>query len=314
MKLRSKILAPIVALAVYVALTAAPSPDELIRAMRKHAWAHTNDQATATLESARKTSDTSSPEWLAAISWLARGSSFVKNWDRAEQYGMEAYDGAVTLLKNDSVDKNPHLETALGAGIEVLAHTYDAQGRRSEAVAFLKEQSDTYRGSVVETRIQKNLNLLSLEGKPMPALDAPDHVGGAKLDPASLKGKVALFYFWAHWCGDCKEQKPVLEALHRKYADRGLVIAGPTRLYGYVERGRDATPPEELDYLRGRFNDQHPLPTWMASPISASNFVEFGVSTTPTLVLVDRNGVVRMYHPGQLPYADLASRIEALLG
>ena len=311
---RSKVIAAIVVLATYAALVAAPSPDELIQVMRKHAWAHTNDQATATLESARKTNDTASPEWLAAVSWLARGSSFVENWDRAEQYGTESYDGAVALLKNHSVDKSRDLETALGAGIEVLARAYDAQGRRSEAVAFLEEQSDKYQDTAVETRIQKNLHLLSLEGKAMPAVEAAEHVGGAKLDPASLNGKVALFYFWAHWCSDCIEQKPVLEALHRKYADRGLVIVGPTRLYGYVERGLDATPSEELAYIRGRFNDQHPLPAWMASPISTNNFAEFGISTTPTIVLVDRKGVVRLYHPGQLSYEDLASRIEGLLG
>lgn len=314
MKVRPKILAPMAILAAYVALTAAPSPNQLIEVMRRHAWAHTNDQATAMLESARETSNTSSPEWLAAVSWLARGSSFVKNWERAEQYGTEAFDGSLALLNRHSVDENPHLETALGAGIEVLGHAYDAQGRRSEAVAFLKEQSEKHQGTAVETRIQKNLNLLSLEGKPMPVLDAPDHVSDAKLDPATLKGKVALFYFWAHWCVDCKQQKPILDALHGKYADRGLVIVGPTRLYGYVEQGRDATPPEELDYIRGRFNDRYPLPTWMPSPISTSNFVQFGVSTTPTLVLVDRKGVVRMYHPGKLPYQELASRIEALLG
>ena len=52
----------------------------------------------------------------------------------------------------------------------------------------------------------------------------------------------------------------------------------------------------------------------MPSPISTRNFIEFGVSSTPTLVLVDRQGTVKMYHPGKLPYQDLASRIEALLG
>ena len=310
----SRMLAPIAVMTAFVALTAAPLPDELIQTMRKHAWAHKNDEATAALESARKTSDTSSPQWLAAVSWLARGSSFVKNWDRAEQYGTEAYEGSVALLKTRSVDEDRNIETALGAGVEVLAHTYDAQGRRSEAVAFLQDQRNNYAGTSVETRIQKNLHLLSLEGKSMPALDASEHVSSTKLDPASLKGKVSLFYFWAHWCGDCEEQKPVLEALHRKYADRRLVIVGPTRLYGYVQRGREATPAEELGYLRGSFNEQHPLPDWMAIPLSTRNFVKFGVSTTPTLVLVDRSGVVRLYHPGQLPYEELASRIESLLG
>jgi thiol-disulfide isomerase/thioredoxin len=297
-----------------VAVAANLSPSQLIESVRRMAWAHENDQATALIESSRKTHDTASPEWLAAVSWLARGSSFVKNWDRAEQYATEAYDGSVAALKKRKLDADKHLPTALGAAIEVLSHTYDAQGRRSEAVAFLSEQSETYAGTSIRTRIQKNLNLLSLEGKPMPRLAADDFIGAERLDATALKGKVGLFFFWAHWCGDCKEQKPALEQLHRKYADRGLVIVGPTRLYGYVERGREADAAEELSYIRGRYTQKYPLPSGMATPVNTENFVKFGVSTTPTLVLVDRAGIVRKYHPGQLSYEALAVLIEELLG
>ncbi len=290
------------------------APNQLTNTVRKMAWAHENDQAVVLIENSRKTHDTASAEWLAAVSWLARGSSFVKNWDRAEQYATEAYDGSVAALKKRKLDADKQLPTALGAAIEVLSHTYDAQGRRSEAVAFLSEQSETYAGTSIRTRIQKNLNLLSLEGKRMPSLAADDFIGAERLDAAGLKGKVGLFFFWAHWCGDCKEQKPVLEQLHRKYADRGLVIVGPTRLYGYVERGREADAAEELSYIRGRYAQKYPLPSGMAAPVNRENFVKFGVSTTPTLVLVDRAGIVRKYHPGQLPYEDLVAIIEELLG
>lgn len=290
------------------------APSQLTEAVRRMAWAHENEQATALIESSRSTHDTASPQWLEAVSWLARGSSFVKNWDRAEQYASEAHDGSVVALNERELDADGHLPTALGAAIEVLAHTYDAQGRRSEAVAFLREQSKTYAGTSIQTRIQKNLNLLSLEGKPMPALAADDFVAGQRLDAAALKGKVGLFFFWAHWCGDCQQQKPVLAELHRKYADRGLVIVGPTRLYGYVEQGREANAQEELGYIRGRYAQRYPLPSWMPAPINSENFVQFGVSTTPTLVLVDREGIVRLYHPGRLPYGELAAQIEKLLG
>ena len=35
-------------------------------------------------------------------------------------------------------------------------------------------------------------------------------------------------------------------------------------------------------------------------PVSEENFSSYGVSSTPTLVLLDGKGIVRMYHPGQM--------------
>ena len=108
-------------------------------------------------ESARKTSDTSSPKWLGGPcrGWLAV-SSFVKNWDRAEKYGTEAYEGSLALLNVRSVDEDRNIETALGAGIEVLAHTYDALEtafRGGRVLARAAEQ--ICRDFRVETRIQR---------------------------------------------------------------------------------------------------------------------------------------------------------------
>jgi hypothetical protein len=37
------------------------------------------------------------------------------------------------------------------------------------------------------------------------------------------------------------------------------------------------------------------------------------VSTTPTLVLIDRSGIVRLYRPGRMTYEELAPRIAELL-
>jgi len=48
-------------------------------------------------------------------------------------------------------------------------------------------------------------------------------------------------------------------------------------------------------------------------PISKANFTNYGASTTPTLVLVDRNGRVALYHPGLMQYDDLRGAIEKTL-
>ena len=286
----------------------------LVSEMSDLAWAEEVDKARDILEARRVDGEQPTAEWLAAVSWLARGASFAERWDVAERYASEAYEGSLELMKERPLDTERFLPTALGAGIEVLGHTYDAQGDRARAVTFLSAARREFAGTSIETRIQKNFLLLSLEGKPFPALEVDDYLGSPPPTPDELRGKVVLFFFWAHWCPDCKRQEPVLRELYEEYHDRGLVIVGPTQLYGYISRGQTATPEEELAYMNGDYKAQYPIPPWMGVPISTDNFLNFGVSTTPTLVLVDRDGIVQRYNPGDLSHEELVALIEPLLG
>ena len=285
----------------------------LVSEMSDLAWTKEVDRARAILEARRVDSEQPTAEWLAAVSWLARGASFAERWDLAELYASEAYEGSLELMKERPLDAERFLPTALGAGIEVLGHTYDAQGDRARAVTFLSAARREFAGTSIETRIQKNFLLLSLEGKRFPVLERDHYLGSPPPTPDDLRGKVVLFFFWAHWCPDCKRQEPVLRELYEEYHDRGLVIVGPTQLYGYISRGQTATPEEELAYLNGDYTAQFPIPSWMGVPISTNNFLNFGVSTTPTLVLVDRDGIVQRYNPGDLSQEELAALIEPLL-
>ena len=195
---------------------------------------------------------------------------------------------------------------ALGASIEVQAQVMAARGETAQAVLFLRDELKTNGGTTLHERIQKNINLLSLEGKPAPALEA-----GPSL--ASLRGKAVLLFFWAHWCGDCKAEIPIIASVMKKYGPQGLVLIGPTRYYGYVANGNDAPPAVEKPYIeqvRGRF--YAPLGN-MPVPLSNANFERYGASTTPTLVLVDRQGIVRWYHPGNASERELATQIEKIL-
>ncbi len=99
----------------------------LVSEMSDLAWAGEVDRARDILEARRVESEQPTAEWLAAVSWLARGASFAEQWDVAERYASEAYEGSLALLKERTLDAERFLPTALGAGIEVLGHTYDAQ-------------------------------------------------------------------------------------------------------------------------------------------------------------------------------------------
>jgi len=51
----------------------------------------------------------------------------------------------------------------------------------------------------------------------------------------------------------------------------------------------------------------------MTVPVSEENFKAWGASTTPTLALIDRLGIVRLYNPGKLSYEELAPKVAAIV-
>jgi thiol-disulfide isomerase/thioredoxin len=254
------------------------------------------------------------PEMLEALSWLGRGALAARSYDQAEAYAAETRKLALAELKSRTLDAEPHLPIALGASIEVQAQVMAGRGERDQAVAFLRQERDRFEQTSLVARIQKNINLLSLEGKPAPPLEAREWLGTKPLPLDQLKGRPVLLFFWAHWCGDCKSQVPILAQLAEAYGPRGLMLIGPTQHYGYTRRGEDATPPQELSYIDEVRKQYYARLANMPVPVSETNFREWGCSTTPTLVLIDGRGIVRYYHPGNVPYAELASRVEALLG
>ncbi len=253
------------------------------------------------------------PEMLEALSWLGRGALAAKRFGEAERCADETYKLALEQLKTRKLDAERRLPIALGAAIEVRAQVLAARGERSEAVAFLNRELTTYFDTSIRTRIQMNINLLTLEGKPAPALEVGQWLGERPAPLGKLKGRPVLLFFWAHWCGDCKRQAPVLAKLAEEYSGRGLVIIGPTQLYGYRARGAEATPEEELRYIDEiRQKSYGPVPG-MAVPVSSENFRLWGASTTPTLALIDRAGAVRLYYPGNLTYEELSPKVAALV-
>ena len=252
-------------------------------------------------------------ELAAALSWLARGALDAKRYDQAELYAAETRKLALDLLRTHQLDGDRWLPTALGASIEVHAQALAARGERPEAIAFLRQQLDLFGATSLHERIRKNINLLTLEGKPAPPLEANDWLGPKPASLAALRGHPVLLFFWAHWCPDCKAEAPMLASLRNTYGPKGLVLVGPTRLYGYVAGGEEAAPAAEKQYIDEVRRQHYAALADMPVPVSAANFLTYGASTTPTLILIDRAGMVRFYHPGAVSEQELSARIQALL-
>jgi thiol-disulfide isomerase/thioredoxin len=252
-------------------------------------------------------------EYAEAYSWMARAALSDNEYDQAAEYAKQTKVLVLEQIKKRPLDAEPHLPIALGAALEVEAQVLAARGQRTQAIAVLQSALHTYGNTSIRARLQKNLNLLSFEGHAAPTLRADQFLGSKPPVLSQLKGSPVLLFFWAHWCGDCKAEAPIITQLRGEFASKGLTVLGPTRLYGYTAQVEHAAPSDELAYIDAVRHRFYAGLLDMPVPISAYNFEVYGASTTPTLVLLDRAGKVAMYHPGALPYDQLKAEIEKVV-
>jgi hypothetical protein len=222
---------------------------------------------------------------------------------------------SIRLLGGTKLDAEPHLAAALGTSIEVLAQAMAMQGRRAEAVRFLNRELAGFNASSIHTRIRKNLNLLTMEGKPAPDLEIREWLGRKPPALDTLRSSAVLLFFWAHYCEDSRAQGRVLVRIRDSFDMRGLHLIGPTRRYGYLDEysKRPASSRREVQHIKQTLSEYYSDLSGMFIPLSDLNFDVYGVSTTPTLVLIDRGGIVRCYHPGRISGRDLTARLRDML-
>jgi thiol-disulfide isomerase/thioredoxin len=268
--------------------------------------------AEAELNSYRSTTGVT-PEYIEAYSWMGRAALDAHEYDQSAAYAKQTSALVLDQLKQRSLDAEPHLPLALGAAIEVESQTLAARGQRTQAVAVLQTALRTYGSTSIRARLQKNLNLLSFVGKPAPALREEQFLGSKPPALAQFKGSPVLLFFWAHWCGDCKAEAPIITQLRTEFAPKGLTVLGPTRLYGYTAQVENASASDELAYIDAVRHRFYAGLLDMPVPVSKYNFDVYGASTTPTLVLLDRTGKVALYHPGALAYDQLKAEIEKVV-
>jgi len=135
-----------------------------------------------------------------------------------------------------------------------------------------------------------------LVGQPAPDFVGDFAVNGKLVKLSDLKGKVVLVDFWAVWCPPCIAAFPHLREWNKEYKQDGLEIVGLTM---YNQPDKHA----EQAMLTG-FSAQHKLDHLLMTlpePDFARTSAAYGIKYFPTVILVDRKGIVRMVSIGGEP-------------
>jgi thiol-disulfide isomerase/thioredoxin len=200
--------------------------------------------------------------------------------------------------------------------------------RKGEIVALLNEYKQKFESVVAEreqdipgdeedakeyTRItqsyqslanamQSGLARIKITDGPAPDFNFTHFFNTKPVSLVDLRGKVVMIDFWATWCGPCIGTFPELREIHGRYKDSGLFVLGVTGFQGSMsnhgaDRVADLSEEDELA-LMPRFIE-HQNVTW---PLAFSDRncydQEYGITGIPTSVIIDKQGIVRLFtHP-----------------
>src|SRR5947209_11323413 len=227
-----------------------------------------------------------------------------KDYERAAPHARETYAAALRVAGDKRTEAQQRDATIYGAGA-LLAGTLVRANRRPEAISVIQDMR-ARAVALPSARLYRQATELLLEQDER--LDVPPAVAGlapsatpeikisewidqTPVRLADLRGKVVLLDFWATWCGPCRVSMPKLNAMSRKYSNRGLVVLGLTELEGQAD-GRALTRPPELEYLR-QFKKKSNISYGFGVADDKETGRSYGVVSIPTAILIDRQGRVR---------------------
>ena len=115
-----------------------------------------------------------------------------------------------------------------------------------------------------------------------------DRVSGGDLALSSLRGKVVLLDVWASWCGPCKQELPMLDAIAGRLHKRGVEVVAVS-----VDQER-----ENVDKFLGSHGKWH---LTVAHDPKGAIADTFQPDKMPTSYVIDRVGVIRYVNSGFEP-------------
>lgn len=126
---------------------------------------------------------------------------------------------------------------------------------------------------------------------------------------SDYRGKVVFLNFWATWCGPCRSEMPDIQKLYEEYSAQGeaaeVVILGAAA----PGMGQEGSWDEIAGFME---ENGYTYPVLMDTEYEM--FSWYGISAFPTTFMIDKEGYIYGYVPGQMTEDIMRSIIEQTLG
>lgn len=243
---------------------------------------------------------------------------------------LEHHEKIVALINKSPAEEQKRLAAQKSSAWQSVAVVYANRGQADKAIQVLKiaaaELADTPNAA---QWLNQAIKRYSQIGQSAPAIKAAHWINGdGTPNELSFGGRVTLLQFTAHWCIPCRNSYPAIHKFHDKFAKQGLEVVFSTQLYGFFEKREGLKPEEELEANREYYAKHHGLPFKIAieprliftetgaPPAREDNEAKYIVGGIPQMVLVDKQGNIRMVMIGwdAANETRMTQLIEKLLG
>lgn len=140
----------------------------------------------------------------------------------------------------------------------------------------------------------------ALIGQPVPDFHLA-LLDGRRADLGELTGRIVFLNFWATWCVPCENEMPLLQQLFDERGENGVLVIAVTDPL----EGQTRAQVEE-------FIARHTITFPVALSSDDALYRQFNVAQIPITYIIDRAGIVRFLHIGELHADDITRYLDRL--
>ncbi|HKJ44200.1 MAG TPA: TlpA disulfide reductase family protein [Balneolales bacterium] len=183
-----------------------------------------------------------------------------------------------------------------------IVFIFQACGTKQEGAQSPKQKTAYSQATSSLQRLDPHSSPLFAAHEKVPAKDFNINLlNGQSFRLSDQKGKVMLLNIWATWCPPCREETPELEALYKKYKNKGLIILGVS----VDKQGESVVRP----FIK-KYHVTYPIYIDKSGKVMSKYGPTMGI---PTTYIIDKRGDLRYFTVGALTKKELEPRIKKLL-